>query len=125
MVSRPGRGKAYKKAGIAEVTYNDLRGTAAPRLGLVGCTEAEIATITGHALRDVRWIPCDTHILHRDQAFAESAIRKLEMGHAWGPKKERFWASAAKWTAKRSTKSNNKKGESLAGSNGWGTRIRT
>ena len=47
------------------------------RLALVGCTEAEIATITGHSLRDVRSI-LDTHYLHRDPALGESAIRKLE-----------------------------------------------
>jgi integrase len=74
-------GKACKKAGIEEVTFNDLRGTAVTRLALVGCNEAEIATITGHSIRDVRSI-LDAHYLHRDQALAESAIRKLEMGHA-------------------------------------------
>ena len=74
-------GKACKKAGIEEVTFNDLRGTAVTRLALVGCTEAEIATITGHSTRDVRSI-LDAHYLHRDQALAESAIRKLEMGYA-------------------------------------------
>jgi integrase len=74
-------GKACKKAGIAEVTFNDLRGTAVTRLALVGCSEAEIATVTGHSLRDVRSI-LDAHYLHRDQALAESAIRKLEMGYA-------------------------------------------
>jgi hypothetical protein len=69
------------KAGIAEVTFNDLRGTAVTRLALVECTEAEIATITGHSLRDVRSI-LGAHYLHRDQALAESAIRKLETGYA-------------------------------------------
>jgi len=47
------------------------------RLALAGCTEAEIATITGHSLRDVRSI-LDAHYLHRDPALAESAIQKLE-----------------------------------------------
>jgi integrase len=70
-------GKARKKAGVRGVTFHDLRGTAATRLALVGCTEAEIATITGHSLRSVRTI-LDTHYLHRDPALAESAIRKLE-----------------------------------------------
>jgi integrase len=74
-------GKACKKASIEEVTFNDLRGTAVTRLALVDCSEAEIATITGHSLRDVRSI-LDAHYLHRDQALAESAIRKLEMGYA-------------------------------------------
>jgi integrase len=69
--------KACSRAGIAGVTFNDLRGTAVTRLALAGCTEAEIATITGHTLRDVRSI-LDTHYLHRDPALAESAIKKLE-----------------------------------------------
>lgn len=70
--------KACAKAGITGVTFNDLRGTAVTRLALAGCTEAEIATITGHSLRDVRSI-LDAHYLHRDPALAESAIHKLEM----------------------------------------------
>jgi len=61
------------------LTFNDLRGTAVTRLALAQCTEAEIATITGHTLRDVRSI-LDAHYLHRDPALAESAIRKLETG---------------------------------------------
>jgi integrase len=72
-------GKACKAAGIVGVTFHDLRGTAVTRLALAGCTEAEIATITGHSLRAVRAI-LDTHYLHRDQGLAESAIRKLERG---------------------------------------------
>lgn len=68
---------ACTKAGVSGVTFNDLRGTAVTRLALAECTEAEIATITGHSLRDVRSI-LDAHYLHRDPALAESAIRKLE-----------------------------------------------
>jgi integrase len=74
-------GKACKKAAIAGITFNDLRGTAVTRLALVGCTEAEIATITGHSLRDVRSI-LDAHYLHRDVELARSAITKLEIGYA-------------------------------------------
>lgn len=69
--------KACAKAGVVGVTFNDLRGTAVTRLALAGCTEAEIATLTGHKLRDVRSI-LDAHYLHRDPELAESAIRKLE-----------------------------------------------
>lgn len=65
------------KAGVKGVTFNDLRGTAVTRLALAECTEAEIATITGHSLRDVRSI-LDAHYLHRDLALGERAIRKLE-----------------------------------------------
>jgi integrase len=74
-------GKACKKAGIAGLTFNDLRGTAVTRLALVECSEAQIATITGHSLRDVRSI-LDAHYLHRDIELARNAITKLEMGYA-------------------------------------------
>jgi integrase len=72
-------GKACKAVGIVGVTFNDLRGTAVTRLAIAGCTEAEIATITGHSLRGVHAI-LDSHYLSRDQALGESAIRKLEKG---------------------------------------------
>jgi integrase len=70
-------GKACKAAGVVGLTFNDLRGTAVTRLALAECTEAEIATITGHSLRGVRAI-LDSHYLSRDPALGESAIRKLE-----------------------------------------------
>lgn len=69
--------KACEKAGVRDVTFHDLRGTAVTRLALAGCSEAEIATITGHSLRDVGAI-LDAHYLKRDGGLAESAIRKLE-----------------------------------------------
>ena len=71
--------KARAKAGIIGVTFNDLRGTAVTRLALAGATEAEIATITGHSLRDVRSI-LDSNYLHRDPALGRAAIHKLERG---------------------------------------------
>jgi integrase len=70
-------GRATIAAGIVDRTFHDLRGTAATRLALAGCTEAEIASITGHALGDVHRI-LDAHYLHRDPGLAESAIKKLE-----------------------------------------------
>jgi integrase len=70
--------KACKAAGIVGVTFHDLRGTAVTRLALAGCSAIEIATLTGHSLRDVGAI-LDAHYLNRDPALAESAIRKLEM----------------------------------------------
>jgi integrase len=69
--------KACAAVGVKGVTFNDLRGTAVTRLALAECSEAEIATLTGHTLRDVRSI-LDANYLHRDPALAESAIRKLE-----------------------------------------------
>jgi integrase len=71
--------KACKIAGVRGVTFHDLRGTAVTRLALVGATEAEIANITGHSLRDVHAI-LDMHYLARDPALGENAIRKLERG---------------------------------------------
>lgn len=59
------------------MTFHDLRGTAVTRLSLAACTEAEIATITGHALRGVRSI-LDAHDRNRDPRLGENGIRKLE-----------------------------------------------
>ena len=72
-------GKACKAACVVGVTFNDLRGTAVTRLALAGCTEAEIATITGHSLRGVRAI-LDTPLSEPRSGAGESAIRKLEQG---------------------------------------------
>lgn len=69
--------KACAKAGVVGLTFHDLRGTAVTRLALAGCSEAEIATITGHSMKDVGSI-LDANYLHRDSRLAESAIRKLE-----------------------------------------------
>src|SRR5215471_10950917 len=72
---------SWRKAGVAArlvgVTLHDLRGTAVTRLALAGCTDAEIATLTGHSLKDVHAI-LDAHYLNRDPALAESAVGKLE-----------------------------------------------
>ena len=68
---------AARNAGIIGRTFHDLRGTAVTRLAIAGCTEPEIAAITGHSLRDVCSI-LDSNYLHRDPALGESAIRKLE-----------------------------------------------
>jgi integrase len=73
--------QACKKAAIVGLTFNDLRGTAVTRLALVECSEPQIASITGHSLRDVRSI-LDAHYLHRDIELARTAITKLEMGYA-------------------------------------------
>jgi len=69
--------KARLAAGIVGVTFNDLRGTAITRLALTGATEPEIATITGHSLKDVCAI-LDAHYLNRDPELAWNAIRKLD-----------------------------------------------
>ncbi len=46
-------GLASHKASIVELTFHDLRGTAVTRLSEAECTPQEIASITGHSLRDV------------------------------------------------------------------------
>ncbi|WP_374384597.1 tyrosine-type recombinase/integrase [Paracoccus yeei] len=56
-------------------TFHDIRGTAVTRLALAGCTVPEIATLTGHSLRDVEVI-LDAHYLSRDGGLAESAVAK-------------------------------------------------
>ena len=68
---------AARNAGIIGRTFHDLRGTAVTRLAIAGCTEPEIAAITGHSLADVHSI-LDRHYLARDPALGQSAIRKLE-----------------------------------------------
>ena len=73
--------KARDAAGLKGLTFNDLRGTAVTRLALVGCTEAQIASVTGHSLSDVKSI-LDAHYLHRDPELARAAIHKLEVGYA-------------------------------------------
>lgn len=69
--------KACEAAGIDGLTFHDLRGTAVTRLARAGCTEAEIATITGHSLKTVGTM-LDAHYLSRTVGLAESAIAKLE-----------------------------------------------
>ncbi|MBK4216107.1 tyrosine-type recombinase/integrase [Paracoccus caeni] len=61
--------------GIKGPTFHDTRGTSVTRLALAGCSTAEIATITGHSLKDVEMI-LDAHYLKRDGGLAESAMMK-------------------------------------------------
>lgn len=42
-----------RKAGLADVHFHDLRGTVATRLAEAGCTNSQIASITGHSFRNV------------------------------------------------------------------------
>jgi integrase len=66
-----------KKAGIGGLTFHDLRGSAVVRLALADATVPQIATFTGHGLRDVEAI-LDAHYLGRDAKLAEVAMMKLE-----------------------------------------------
>jgi integrase len=70
-------GKACERAGIKDVTFHDLRGTAVTRLAKAGCSVAEIASLTGHSLRDAQAI-LDAHYLGGRLDLAEAAMAKLE-----------------------------------------------
>lgn len=69
--------KLCRKAGIRGLTFHDLRGSAVVRLALAEATVPQIATFTGHSLKDVEAI-LDAHYLGRDVALAEQAVMKLE-----------------------------------------------
>lgn len=64
-------GKACAKAGIEDLTFHDLRGTAVTRLAVAECTESEIAAITGHGLEGVSEI-LDRQYLSRDNPSART-----------------------------------------------------
>lgn len=70
--------EATRKAGIVDLTFHDLRGTAVTRLAEAECTNAEIASITGHSMRDVARI-LDRYLARTDK-IALAAIAKLERG---------------------------------------------
>lgn len=64
-------GDALIDVGINEdLTFHDLRGSAVVRLALAECTVPEIATFTGHSLKDVEHI-LDRHYLGRDLRLAD------------------------------------------------------
>jgi integrase len=71
-------GKLSDRAGIGgDLTFHDLRGTAVVRLAIASAIVPQIATFTGHSLKDVEAIP-DAHYPGRDTQLAEAAVRKLE-----------------------------------------------
>lgn len=63
-------------AGLESVLFMDLRRTAVTRLGEAGCTVPQIASITGHSVKDVQAI-IDTY-LRPTRKMAAAAIRRLE-----------------------------------------------
>lgn len=69
--------RACIAAGVAALTFHDLRGTVVTRLAIAGCSVPQIATITGHGLKDVEAI-LDAHYLMRDAGLGEEAIARLE-----------------------------------------------
>ncbi|RXF70259.1 tyrosine-type recombinase/integrase [Hansschlegelia zhihuaiae] len=81
---------AAKAAGVADLHFHDLRGTAITMLAEADCTVPQIASITGHSLRSVDAIL--EKYLPRTRALAEQAIAKLENS---------FGTKSAKRSAKR------------------------
>src|SRR3954454_9432275 len=69
--------KVCARAGVTGLTFHDLRGSAVVRLALAEATVPQIATFTGHSLKDVEAI-LDAHYLGRDVQLAEAAVLKLE-----------------------------------------------
>lgn len=63
--------------GVLGKWFSDLRDTAVTWLFMAGCTEAEIANITGHSLITVRAI-LDKHYFVRNEALAKSGGAKLD-----------------------------------------------
>jgi integrase len=67
---------ASRNAGILDLHFHDLRGTAVTRLSEAECTPQQIARFTGHALRDVGTI-LDRYLARTD-TLALTALAKLE-----------------------------------------------
>lgn len=76
--------KKKKAAGLGELTFHDLRGTAVTRLALAGATVPEIAAVTGHSMSHVEEI-LTAHYLGGKVELADQAMIKLE----------EHWAGAA------------------------------
>lgn len=68
--------QATKAAGITELHFHDLRGTAITMLAEAGCTTPQIAAITGHSLKTVTTI-LDRY-LARTRALAGEAVTLFE-----------------------------------------------
>jgi len=69
-------GAATSKAGITNLTFHDLRGTAVTRFSEKDFTPQEIAIYTGWSLRDVQTI-LDRYLARTD-TLRSSALEKLE-----------------------------------------------
>lgn len=69
-------GKASKSAGISNLHFHDLRGTAVVNLADAGCSVPEIASITGHTLKSVNTIL--EKYWTRTRTQAANAVAKME-----------------------------------------------
>ena len=68
--------EASKVAGITDLHFHDLRGTAVTMLAEAGCSVPEIASITGHSLKSVHTIL--EKYMSRTRTLAKSAMAKFE-----------------------------------------------
>ena len=64
------------RAGLTHLHFHDLRGTAITVLAENGCTNAEIAAISGHSMKHIEKI-IDTYMA-RTRALNDAAVAKLE-----------------------------------------------
>jgi hypothetical protein len=115
-------GKATARAGIEDLTFHDLRGTAVVTLARAGCNVVEIYSITGRKPGDVQAI-LTAHYLPQDGEVAGNAIAKLNAykrtrGDQRRPKISRL---RSRLRSKRPAN----KGRKRSKINGWGGRIRT
>ncbi len=67
---------AARRAGVSGLTFHDLRGTCLTMLAEAGCTEAEIAAISGHKTAHAGAMK---GYIHHGGQLAASAIEKLEI----------------------------------------------
>jgi integrase len=67
---------AANAAGIKDLHFHDLRGTAVTMLAEAGCTTPQIASIAGHSLKTVAAIL--EKYLSRTSALAEEAVTLFE-----------------------------------------------
>ena len=70
--------KACAKAGVAGVTFHDLRGTAVTRLALAGVHASRRSPSSPGTVPERRALHPRCHYLNRDRRSPRSAIRKLE-----------------------------------------------
>ena len=116
-------GKATMRAGIRGLTFHDLRGTAVVTLARAGCNEVEIYSITGHKPGDVQAI-LTTHYLPRDAEVASNAIAKLNQ-YKIGARRTKGGRKSPDCAPDCAENREQKNGESVKRSIGWGGRIRT
>lgn len=72
--------KAVEKAGIAGVTFHDLRGTFVTLAHRAGSSIKEIAEVTGHEEKEAE------RIIRKHYLKADGAVTKLELGNNKGTK---------------------------------------